>query len=170
MVGHFRGFTSYLKQAVPGVLTVHCLLLHTEVRWLSKGNCLRRFYSLFDTIVEFFEGTNSVLSEELRNIKHDIAYLADIFTKFNEVNLQLQGNDVNLINVQTIISTFLSKLTLLKRNVGRRQFNQFPSLSDLEKKNTIPDDDLQVYCAHLDQLQQDMTERFQDIILLKILN
>ena len=107
---------------------------------------------LFDTIVEFFEGTNSVLSEELRNIKHDIAYLADIFTKFNEVNLQLQGNDVNLINVQTIISTFLSKLTLLIRNVGRRQFNQFPSLSDLEKKNTIPDDDLQVYCAHLDQL------------------
>ena len=222
MVGHFRGFTSYLKQAVPGVLTVHCvihrqhlvvknlsdllhktmstvitavnkikthplnsifrqlcddngedferLLLHTEVRWLSKGNCLRRFYSLFDTIVEFFEGTNSVLSEELRNIKHGIAYLADIFTKFNEVNLQLQGNDVNLINVQTIISTFLSKLTLLIRNVGRRQFNQFPSLSDLEKKNTIPDDDLQVYCAHLDQLQQDMTERFQDIILLKIPN
>ena len=40
----------------------------------------------------------------------------------------------------------------------------------MEKKKTIPDDDLQVYCAHLDQLQQDMTERFQDIILLKISN
>ena len=32
------------------------LLLHTDVRWLSKGNCLRRFYSLVDTVVEFFEG------------------------------------------------------------------------------------------------------------------
>ena len=30
------------------------LLLHIEVIWLSKGNCLRRFYSLFSTVVEFF--------------------------------------------------------------------------------------------------------------------
>ena len=32
----------------------------------------------------------------------------DIFTKFNEVNLQLQGNDVNLIKAKSAIST-LSK-------------------------------------------------------------
>ncbi|KAI6650138.1 Scan domain-containing protein 3-like protein [Oopsacas minuta] len=31
------------------------LLLHTEVRWLSKGNCLKRFNQLFDSIVEFLE-------------------------------------------------------------------------------------------------------------------
>jgi hypothetical protein len=30
------------------------LLLHTEVRWLSKGNCLRRFYDMFETVVQFF--------------------------------------------------------------------------------------------------------------------
>ncbi|XP_037122184.1 protein ZBED8-like [Syngnathus acus] len=137
MVGRHRGFISFLKKAVPGVLTVHCvihrqhlvaknlsgrlhksmstvitainkikahalnsrlfrqlctdndeeferLVLHTEVRWLSKGNCLRRFYSLFDTVVEFFQDSNSVLCDELRNMKHDIAYLADIFAKFNE--------------------------------------------------------------------------------------
>jgi len=33
----------------------------------------------------------------------------DILTKFNEVNLQLQGNDANLINVKSVISTFFSK-------------------------------------------------------------
>ena len=26
------------------------LLLHTEVRWLSKGNCLKRFIQMFDTL------------------------------------------------------------------------------------------------------------------------
>ena len=114
MISRHRGFISFLKTAVPGVFTVHCvihrqylvtkklsgrlhkslstvitavnkikahtlnsrlfqqlciendedferLLLHTEVRWLSKGNCLRRFYSLFKTAVEFFQGSNSDL-------------------------------------------------------------------------------------------------------------
>ena len=58
--------------------------------------------------------SNSVPYDELRNIKHDIAYLSDVFTKFNEVNLQLQENYVNLIKVKSAISTFLSKLQLFK--------------------------------------------------------
>ena len=44
---------------------------------------------------------NSELCDDLQNIKNDIAYLSDIFTKFNEINLQLQGNDVNLIKVKS---------------------------------------------------------------------
>ncbi|KAI6647014.1 hypothetical protein LOD99_9013 [Oopsacas minuta] len=34
------------------------LLLHTEVKWFSKGKCLSQFYSLFDTILEFLEEEN----------------------------------------------------------------------------------------------------------------
>nr|XP_049579058.1 protein FAM200A-like [Syngnathus scovelli] len=219
MVGRQRGFISFLKKAVPGVLTVHSvihrqhlvakhlsgrlhksmstvitainkikahalnsqlfrqlctdndeeferLVLHTKVRWLS--NCLRRFYSLFDTVVEFFQDSNSVLCDELRNMKHDIAYLADIFSKFNEVNLQLQGHDAILIKVKSAISTFLAKLQLFKRNIARHALYQFPSLSELDKEKGIPDDDLQVYCTHLDELHRDMSERFEDILLLEI--
>ncbi|KAG0439029.1 SCAN domain-containing protein 3 [Dictyocoela muelleri] len=32
------------------------LLLHTEIRWLSKGNCLKRFMELFDIVKEFLNG------------------------------------------------------------------------------------------------------------------
>ena len=144
------------------------LLLHTEVRWLSKGNCLKRFFSLFDKVVEFFQDSNTGLCDDLKNIKDDIAYLSDIFTKFNEVNLQLQGNDVNLIKVKSAISTFLSKCKLFKRNLARHELCQFPSLCELDKEKSISDDDLQVYCAHLEELQRDMSERFQDLLLLKI--
>ena len=221
MVSRHRGFISFLKKAVPGVLTVHCvihrqhlvaknlsgqlhksmnttitavnkikahslnsrlfrqlcidndeeferLLLHTEVKWLSEGNCLIRFYSLFDTVVEIFQDSNHGLCDDLKNIKDDIAYLSDIFNKFNEVNLQLQGNDVNLIKVKSAISTFLSKCKLFQRNLARHELYQFPSICELDKEKSISDDDLQVYCTHVEELQRDMSERFQDLLSLKI--
>jgi len=31
------------------------VLLHTQVRWLSKGKCLERFVSLYDTLLELGE-------------------------------------------------------------------------------------------------------------------
>ena len=94
--------------------------------------------------------------------------MSDIFTKFNEINLQLQGNDVNLIKVKSAISTFLSKCKLFKRNLARHELYQFPSLCELDKEKSISNDDLQVYCAHLEELQRDMSERFQDLLLLKM--
>ena len=106
MIGRHRGFLAHLKNAVPNIFTIHCiihrqhlaakhlsgrldetlqavikavnkikshplntrifrqlcheneeeferLLLHTEVRWLSKGNCLRRFNDLFSSVLDF---------------------------------------------------------------------------------------------------------------------
>ena len=136
------------------------LLLHTEVRWLSKGKSLRRFYSLFSTVVEFFQALNDSVSLELISIKANIAYLSDIFMKFNEVNLQLQGNLVNLIKVKSTVLAFISKLELYKRNLGRHELFQFPSLAELDKKSAGLDDDLKEYCSHLDQLHKYMTSRF----------
>ncbi|KAI6648837.1 hypothetical protein LOD99_7099 [Oopsacas minuta] len=64
------------------------LLLHTEVRWLSKGKCLSRFYSLFDTILEFLEEENPQLMQLVSAAKSDVAYLTDIFDNFKAINLQ----------------------------------------------------------------------------------
>ena len=49
---HFRKFSIDTEQE-------HVrLILHTEVRWFSKGNCLAGFVKLFDTIVNFLENLN----------------------------------------------------------------------------------------------------------------
>ncbi|KRZ54784.1 SCAN domain-containing protein 3 [Trichinella nativa] len=72
--------------------------------------------------------------------------------------------------MRTVISTFTSKLALFKRNLGRREFYQFPSVAALRENGEVHDDDIQIYCDHLDVLQKDMQERFQDIFKMKILN
>jgi len=64
-----------------------CTPVAAHRRWLSKG--------VIDTVSWLSQST-------------------DIFTKFNEVNLQLQGNGVNLIKAKSAIFTFLSKFNAVQ--------------------------------------------------------
>ena len=51
------------------------LLLHIEVRWLSKGNCFAHFNLLFDTVLEFLQSCDPSLAQEVVIIRNDSAYL-----------------------------------------------------------------------------------------------
>jgi len=138
MVGRCRRFATLLKQKVPHVVTVHCvlhrthlvakklsgelhealmicirsinkmkahplisrvfaklcekndetanqLLMHTEVRWLSRGDSLQRLVDIFDSTVEFLGEISPLPCHELKIYKKHLLYLADIYSKFNEV-------------------------------------------------------------------------------------
>jgi hypothetical protein len=61
----------------------HRLPLHTEVRWLSKDLCLTRFFYFFGNVLGFLDAKDPILKENLIKWKPDIAYLTDLFTKFN---------------------------------------------------------------------------------------
>ena len=86
------------------------LLLNTEVRWLSKSACLNRFYALFDSVLEFVEGKDNDLRQNVINYKknNNIAYMTDLFAKFNETNMKLQGDQINLIKTKTVLSAFVA--------------------------------------------------------------
>lgn len=76
------------------------LLFYTAVRWLSKGNTVNRFFDLREEVELFLEIQGK--AEYLSHFKDEmwvirVAYLADIFSELNKVNLKLQGKATNII-------------------------------------------------------------------------
>lgn len=69
------------------------LLLHTEIRWLSKGRCLTRLLLLKIEVALFLQEKKSKHAEFFQNKEWlvKLSYLSDIFLKLNELNLSLQG-------------------------------------------------------------------------------
>ena len=103
------------------------LLLHTDSRWLTKGNCLERFVHLFDTIVTFLQTEGqSDLANEIQTQKKNIYYLSWIFRKLNEVSLSLQGKLTTLIDCKRVLRAFVEKHHLFRCNLQRKQFHNMP--------------------------------------------
>ncbi|VVC31373.1 Hypothetical protein CINCED_3A015940 [Cinara cedri] len=125
------------------------------------------FYNLFDSVIEFLENKNTGLCDNLITSKNDIAYLTDLNKLYNDVNLQLQGDNLNLIKTKTYyIATFVSKLLLYKKNIRRREFNSFSNLTTAH----FIYDNLVVYCQHVENLHIDFKERFLDILNMNLLD
>lgn len=73
------------------------ILLYTEVRWLSKGKCLERFYSLRNEIVTFFEANPTSETDLLipkltdKTFLLNLAFFSDFIGYLCQLNLSLQG-------------------------------------------------------------------------------
>lgn len=133
------------------------LLHHTQVRWLSKGRCLDRFFELLDSLLLFCGDIIDPLRHE--DAKFLVGYLADIFGKLNHLNTSLQGRKLTLIDSKTKIMSFRTKIRLWRQQISRKDFTSFARLSQLQSRDSAVD----VILRHLSQLDEDFEFRFADL-------
>ncbi|XP_025201805.1 protein ZBED8-like [Melanaphis sacchari] len=140
------------------------LLYYTEVRWLSRGQVLKRLFELRDEISYFLIERQSSLSKHFDNIEfiHGLAYLTDIFSHLNEINTSIQGREVTIMDASEKINAFVNKVPLWKRRFQSENLANFPTLEhELSKNNTALSSSIQTQiCEHLDVLTNSFSNYF----------
>ena len=71
---------------------------------------------------------------------------------------------ITLIRCKSVITSFISKLSLYKENMERNILSQFPNLCG----NDVTEDERLKYCSHLHNLVEEMHTRFADLVNLNV--
>ena len=147
--------TRLLKALCDEMGSDHQNLFHSEVRWLSCGEVLKRLYELRKKVEPFIIYKKSGLSHYLQDEKWvaSLACLSNIFSYINELNLIFQGP---IFNAWNKIESFKKKLKLWLNMIAEGNNEMFQSFSDYTimeaddfySQNSVSD----IIAAHLKML------------------
>ncbi|CDW60368.1 hypothetical protein TTRE_0000874001 [Trichuris trichiura] len=134
------------------------LVYHCEVRWLSRGNMLTRFYQPRDEVKQFMEAKSKPVRElSDRKWLCDLAFMVDIVKYLSEVNIKLQGPNQFLGSLVSNVKAFEATLRLWKQQLEKANMVHFPTLQGQQPSTTLE------YAGECAKLFEAFGERFNDV-------
>ncbi|KAB0790551.1 hypothetical protein PPYR_15047, partial [Photinus pyralis] len=135
------------------------IIFYCEVRWLSRGKMLMRFYELREEVQSFMDMKGK--PELVQHLKDnawlsDLAFLVDVTGYLNELNRNIQKPGQFVHELFAHIKSFQAKLRLWEIQLRSGNAYHFPTLS--AHKNF----DRDALAEVLRSLNAEFTSRFQD--------
>uniref|UniRef100_A0A0E9XBG8 HAT C-terminal dimerisation domain-containing protein n=1 Tax=Anguilla anguilla TaxID=7936 RepID=A0A0E9XBG8_ANGAN len=160
-----RQFDTFLSDNV-----IHAgLPYHTDVRWLSRGAVLKRFFELRGEIRQFMEKKGRPVKElKCKEWVQDLAFMVDITQHLNTLNTTLQGRNRVVTQYYDSISAFKMKLSLWETQLSNGDTAHFSCLTAVRPEAPDrPNNDLEKYKDNITDLLREFEQRFQVFSELK---
>lgn len=119
------------------------LIIHNDIRWLSKGNTLKRFHEQRERILAFphnskqEKGHSSLSLMENGKFSAAVCFLSDVFHHLNQFDMERQGKDKTATQLVERLHVFHRKLTLLSADLHMsRQNAPLPHIAQIADRPT----------------------------------
>ena len=141
------------------------VVYHSAVRWLSRGNVLKRFYSLRSEIDQFLKAKNQPLHDLSYPLwLADLAFLVDLHDHLNTIYNRLQGKDQLVSDLYMEMKSFCTLLSLYESQLTNCECDHVPTL--FERTTSDPMDKIKSrmgkYVTVIKSLKAEFDRRFQD--------
>ena len=127
-----------------------------EVRWISRGRLLKRFFDLRDEIKYLRNRRESRWPSWMMNFLNNLDFLADVTEHLDQLNTKIQGANQIFSHMYDHVRSFARKLAMFCPQQETFDFTHFPFISILSPAST------EAYVSTITDLWEEFTRRFQD--------
>ncbi|KAJ4445938.1 hypothetical protein ANN_12624, partial [Periplaneta americana] len=125
------------------------LTYYSQVRWLSRGHMLHRFYNIRAEVDSFLKGHNIAIPEiSDSEWSLDLAFLMDLCDHLTRLNRALQGKNRSIVDMADASRSFMGKLKLWLHQLQKAELHHLQSLVN-QKVNLLRNTNLQTKEAPL---------------------
>lgn len=137
---------------------------YCKVRWLSTGQVLKKVLALRRQILNFYQEQGKLCDLSDEAFCRNIAFLSDIMTKQNNLNICLQGKTKHIYEMWEKIQAFRKKLIFFKTLLSRSDIpaEHFPELEKMLNEQKYENKIFDEYVGVLESLIEEYNERFSD--------